>query len=148
MTFYHRPMKLTQAMNAAFSWLASVGLTPRDTVTLAVKGRRSGKVRSNVVTWVEWDGERYLVSPRGESEWVRNVRAAEGAAVLRHGGRMAVRLEEVAATERAPILKAYLRKTARATKQHFGVEPEAPLEAFEVIAARHAVFRVEAEPRT
>ncbi|MFB3093098.1 MAG: nitroreductase/quinone reductase family protein, partial [Dehalococcoidia bacterium] len=84
MTFYRRPTKVTQAFNRFMSWLASLGLMPSDTITLEVKGRRSGMVRSNVVTWVKQDGERYLVSPRGESEWVRNVRAADGEAVIRH----------------------------------------------------------------
>ncbi|HLA19300.1 MAG TPA: nitroreductase/quinone reductase family protein [Dehalococcoidia bacterium] len=142
MTFYRRPMKLTQIMNRFVSWLASLGLMPSDTVTLEVKGRRSGSVRSNVVTWVEHEGSRYLVSPRGESEWVRNLRAAGGDAVLRHRGRRPVRLEELPAEERAPIIQVYLRKTARATRQHFGVDPKAGLEEFEAIAARHPVFRI------
>ena len=67
---------------------------------------------------------------------------------MRHGGRMAVRLEEVPAEQRAGIIQAYLRKTAMATRQHFGVDTKAGLEEFEAIAARHPVFRVEAEPRT
>ncbi len=142
MTFYRRPTNVTQAFNRFMSWLASLGLTPSDTITLEVKGRRSGMVRSNVVTWVKQDGERYLVSPRGESEWVRNVRAADGEAVVRHRGRQRVRLEEVPAEERAPIIKGYLAKTAMATRQHFGVDPKAEIEEFEAIAARHPVFRI------
>ena len=142
MTFYRRPTKVTQTFNRFMSWLASLGLMPSDTVTLEVKGRRSGMVRSNVVTWVKQDGERYLVSPRGESEWVRNVRAADGEAVIRHRGRQRVRLEEVPAEERAPIIKAYLAKTAMATRAHFGVDPKAEIEEFEAIAGRHPVFRI------
>ena len=142
MTFYRRPTKLTQAFNRVMGWLASRGLMPSDTITLEVKDRRSGMIRSNVVTWVEQGEERYLVSPRGESEWVRNVRAAGGEAVLRHRGRQRVRLEEVPAEERAPIIKAYLAKTAMATRQHFGVDPKAEIREFEAIAARHPVFRI------
>ena len=142
MTFYRKPTKVTQTFNRFMSWLASLGLMPSDTITLEVKGRRSGMVRSNVVTWVKQDGERYLVSPRGESEWVRNVRAADGEAVIRHRGRQRVRLEEVPAEERAPIIKAYLAKTAMATRQHFGVDPKAEIKEFEAIAGRHPVFRI------
>ncbi len=142
MTFYRKPTKVTQTFNRFMSWLASLGLMPSDTVTLEVKGRRSGMVRSNVVTWVKQDGERYLVSPRGESEWVRNVRAADGEAVTRHRGRQRVRLEEVPDEERAPIIKAYLAKTAMATRAHFGVDPKAEIEEFEAIAGRHPVFRI------
>jgi deazaflavin-dependent oxidoreductase (nitroreductase family) len=141
-TFYRRPTMLTRAFNRVVGWLASRGLTPSDTITLEVKGRRSGMIRSNVVTWVEQDEERYLVSPRGESEWVRNVRAADGEAVIRRRGGQKVRLEEVRAEERAPIIKAYLAKTKMATRQHFGVDAKAEIEEFEAIAARHPVFRI------
>lgn len=144
--FYRRPLRLTQVMNRVMSWLASRGLTPSNTVRLEVRGRRSGQTRSAVVTWVEHEGERYLVSPRGESEWVRNLRAASGEAVIRHRGRQSVRLEEVPAGQRAPIIQAYLKKTAMATRQHFGVDPKASLEEFEKIAARHPVFKITPVP--
>ena len=133
---------MTRAFNRLMGWLASRGLMPSDTITLEVKGRRSGMIRSNVVTWVEQDEERYLVSPRGESEWVRNVRAADGEAVIRRRGGEKVRLEEVPAEERAAIIKAYLAKTKMATRQHFGVDPKAEIGEFEAIAARHPVFRI------
>ena len=142
MTFYRRPTRLTRTMNRFVGWLASRGLMPSDTITLEVKGRRSGMTRSSVVTWVEHGEGRYLVSPRGETEWVRNVRAAGGDAAVRRRGSQKVRLEEVPAEERAPIIKAYLVKTAKATRQHFGVDPKAEIEEFEAIAARHPVFRI------
>ena len=141
-TFYHRPNKLTQWMNRAFSWLASLGLTPSDTVTIEVRGRKSGNVRANPVTTVVLDGQRYLVSVRGESEWVRNVRAAGGEAAIRRRKRRRVRLEEVPVQQRAPILKAYLKKTAIVTRQHFGIAPDAPLAEFARIADGHPVFRI------
>ena len=146
MTFYRRPSRLTRAFNRAFSWLASLGLTPSDTVTLEVKGRRTGAVRATVVTSVEHEDVRYLVSPRGESEWVRNVRAAGGEAAIRRRGGRSVRLEELPAEQRAPILKAYLGKTAAATRQHFGIDPKAETAEFEAIAGRHPVFRVIEQP--
>ena len=142
MTFYHRPMKLTQLMNRFMSGLASLGLTPSRMITLEVKGRRSGQPRSTVVNEVEYEGERYLVSPRGEAEWVRNVRAAGGEAVIRHRGRRPVRLEEVAPEGRAPILKKYLGENAMSTRQHFGIDPKAEIVEFEAIAGRHPVFRI------
>src|SRR3989304_6153823 len=95
MTFDRRPAALTQGMNRMMGWLASFGLTPSRMITLEVKGRRSGQPRSTVVNEVEYGGDRYLVSPRGEAEWVRNVRAAAGEAVIRHRGRRRVRLGEL-----------------------------------------------------
>jgi len=73
---------------------------------------------------------------------VRNVRAAGGEAAIRRRGRRSVRLEELPAEQRAPILKAYLGKTAAATRQHFGIDPKAEIAEFEAIAGRHPVFRV------
>jgi len=141
-TIYRRPSKPVQWMNGFMSWLASKGIGPSRMITLEVKGRRSGHVRSTVVNVVEYEGEQYLVSPRGESEWVRNVRAAGGEAVIRHGGRQKVKLLEIIAAERAPIIKKYLKENTLSTKAHFGIEPDAPLEGFQRIAERHPVFRI------
>ncbi len=137
---------LNRAAEAAYervfrlvSWL---GMPPWFIVTLETKGRRSGRVRSNVLILTEWTGQRYAVSVLGDrSDWVRNVRAADGQAVIRHGRRRRVRLEEVPAEERAPVLKAYL-KWALGARHIFQVSHKAPVEEFERIAARHPVFRI------
>jgi len=95
MTVYHKPSAFVKLMNGFVGFLASNGLMPRDTVTLEVKGRRSGQVRSTAVTWVEHEGQRYLVAPRGTTEWARNVRAAGGQAAIRRRKRENVKLEEI-----------------------------------------------------
>ena len=142
MTMYRRPMMLTRIMNRGMGWLASLGLTSSRMITLEVKGRRSGQTHSTVMNMVEYEGARYVVSPRGEAEWVRNVRAAGGEAVIRHRGRRSVRLEEVAAEQRAPILRKYLGENAMSTKRHFGVDPKADVAEFAAVAGRHPAFRV------
>ena len=142
MTVYHKPSGLVKLMNAFIGRLASMGLVPGGTAQLQVKGRRSGQTRSTAVTLVEYDGNRYLVAPRGNTEWVRNVQAAGGQAALKHGKSEQVRLEEVPVEQRAVIIKPYLKKTAMATKREFGIEPDAPIEEFEKIATRHPVFRI------
>lgn len=142
MTVYHKPSGLVKLMNGVLGRLASIGLMPGDTVQLQVKGRRSGQMRSVAVTWVEHEGQRYLVAPRGNTEWARNAKAAGGEAVLKHRKSERVRLEEIPVEQRAPIIKSYLKKTALVTKREFGLEPDAPLEEFEKIAPDHPVFRV------
>src|SRR6266542_1034674 len=78
-------------------------------VSLEVPGRRTGRVISFPVVIAGHEGERYLVAMLGEgANWVRNVRAAGGRAVLRHGRREAVRLDENEVGARAPILRRYL----------------------------------------
>jgi deazaflavin-dependent oxidoreductase (nitroreductase family) len=128
-------------MNGIISRLAGIGLVPMNTVLLQVRGRRSGQTRSTAVSWVEHEGQRYLVSPRGNTEWARNAKAA-GEAVLNHRKTERVRLEEVPVEQRAPIIKAYLKKTAMVTKREFGLDPDAPIDEFEKIADRHPVFRI------
>jgi hypothetical protein len=88
------------------------------------------------------DGQRYLVSMLGEQvQWVQNVHAAGGRAVLRSGGREEVHLEEVPAEQRAPILRAYLQR-APGARPHVPVNKDAPLAEFEQVAAAFPVFRV------
>ncbi len=88
------------------------------------------------------DGERYLVSMLGENvHWVHNVRAAEGRAVLKSGGREEVHLEEVPVDQRAPILRAYLQR-APGARPHVPVNKDAPLAEFAKVAAAFPVFRV------
>jgi deazaflavin-dependent oxidoreductase (nitroreductase family) len=142
MTVYHKPSGFVKLMNGFIGRLASIGLIPGGTALLQVKGRRSGETRSTAVTWVEHEGQRYLVAPRGTTEWVRNVRAAGGQAAIRRRKSEDVRLEELPPEQTAPIIKAYLKKTAIVTKREFGIEPEAPIEEFEKIAERHPVFRI------
>lgn len=94
------------------------------------------------VVVADLDGERYLVAMLGErANWVHNVRAARGAAVLRRGTRTAVRLEEVPVEQRAPILKRYL-ELAPGARAHIPVDRHEPVAAFEPIAAEHPVFRI------
>lgn len=141
-TSYQRPSWLSRAANQAIGWLAARGLGPSNTVVLEVAGRRSGRLRRTAVNWVEYEGQRYLVSPRGGTDWVRNLRAAGGRAYLQRGKRREVRLEEVPPEERAPIIRKYLRENALTTKRYFGIGPEAPLAEFGAIAQRHPVFRI------
>lgn len=75
--------------------------------------------------------------------WVSNVRAAGGRAVLRHGRREEVWLEEVEPADRAPVLRRYL-EVAPSARAHFAVDRRAPVGEFERIAARHPVFRIRA----
>ena len=140
--YYNKPTATTKLMNGLFMRLASIGFTPRNTVAVQIRGRKSGRLRSNVVTWVEVDGGRYLVAPRGTTEWVRNVRAASGEASIKHGRSEPVRLIEVPEAERAPIIRAYVQKQPDMVRREFGVKGDEPMEEYERIAPRHPVFRI------
>jgi deazaflavin-dependent oxidoreductase (nitroreductase family) len=129
-------------LNRASAVVGSSGITSDFMETLEVVGRKSGRTISLPVVIAIVDGERYLVSMLGDdAQWVRNVRAAGGKAVLRSGGREAIRLEEVPADKRAPILKAYLQR-APGARPHIPVDKDAPLAEFEKIGGAFPVFRL------
>jgi len=137
-----RPNWLARVMNRAGAVVASLGITASRMVTLEVTGRNSGRIFSLPVVIAVVGGERYLVSMLGENvQWVENVRAAGGRAVLRSGKREEIRLEEVPAAKRAPILKAYLHR-APGARPHVPVSKDAPLAEFEKIAPAFPVFRI------
>ena len=137
-----RPSLVARVVNRGMAALFAGGIARDRFVTLEVAGRRSGRPGALPLVMTVVDGERYLVSMLGSDVgWVRNVKAAGGRAVLRHGRREAVRLEEVAIPRRAPVLRAYLQQ-APGARAHVPVDQDAPLEAFEAIAARFPVFRI------
>jgi deazaflavin-dependent oxidoreductase (nitroreductase family) len=137
-----RPHRLARGLNRMSATLHSTGIWPSRLATLEVRGRRSGRVISFPVVIADHDGDRYLVSMLGENaNWVANVRAAEGHAVLRHGRREVVRLEEVEPGLRAPILRRYLA-CAPGARPHIPIDRDAPAEAFEQLAPEIPVFRI------
>jgi hypothetical protein len=112
-----------------------------------VTGRKTGKVRAFAVTLAVLNDERYLVSLAGESGWVRNLRAAD-AAVIRHGRRKAIRVEELVVGHRGAVLEADLskralsRSPATAARNYFGVNPHPSRQVLGEIAGYYPVFKV------
>ena len=141
---YHgnRPNWIAKILNRAWAAIASSGVASNYLVTLEVTGRKSGRTISLPVVVAVVDGQRYLVSMLGNNvSWVQNVRAAGGKAVLRSGGREEVRLEEIPADQRAPILRAYLQR-APGARPHVPVNKDAALAEFQKVAAAFPVFRL------
>lgn len=137
-----RPNWIAKILNGAIANSVSKSVSPDGVVALEVIGRKSGRVVSFPLVMVIVDRQRYLASMLGDNaQWVRNVRAAEGKAVLRSGGQEDVLLEEVPADQRAPLLKAYLQ-AAPGARPHIPVDMDAPLAEFENIAAAYPVFRL------
>jgi deazaflavin-dependent oxidoreductase (nitroreductase family) len=140
-----RPNRLARVLNRLSATAHSAGIWPSRLATLEVAGRRTGRVISFPVVVADYEGDRYLVSMLGdEANWVRNVRAAGGVAMLRHGRREAVVLEEVDAGARAPILRRYL-SCAPGARPHIPIDRDAPVAQFEQIAPHIPVFRITAD---
>ena len=137
-----RPNRMARILNRAWAAVASSGVASNYLVTLEVTGRKSGRIVSLPLVMAVADGQRYLVSMLGDNvQWVHNVRAAGGRAVLRSGGREEIRLEEVPANQRAPILRAYIQR-APGARPHVPVNKDAALADFQKVAAAFPVFRL------
>ena len=136
---------------------ASCGLAPHDVVTVEVPGRRSGVIRRTTVVRAVCDGSHYVVALAGESDWVRNVRAAGGQVAIGRRGRRAAGLAEVPPQDRARVIRAYLlrwgrrpgsRAVAREARSYFGVSPQVTLEEIRPVVQHYPVFRIEYAPGT
>ena len=123
--------------NAAFR----LGLLPRRWVTLEVRGRRTGRLTRFPVGMADVGGQWFVVSMLGECNWVRNVRAAGGRATLRRRRARPVRLVEIPAQDRAPVIRQYVKRVPGA-RPHIPVDRHEPVEAFTAIAANYPVFQV------
>jgi deazaflavin-dependent oxidoreductase (nitroreductase family) len=137
-----RPNWVARPQNRLSSILFGAGVLPRRAASLEVKGRQSGRAISFPVVIADWEGGEYLVSMLGErANWVKNVRAAGGVAVLRRGRRANVTLEEVDVADRAPIIRRYAA-VAPGGRPHLGLRRDASLEECEALAAHTPVFRI------
>lgn len=137
------PTRLGRWVNRLQGFWSSLGLPPSFVATLEVRGRKSGQLRSNPIVIVALDNKRYLVSMLGpSSDWVKNVEAAHGEAVLRQGRRERVQLVAVPPEERAPILREYVR-IAPSGRQHFPVAVGAPEAEFAKVAEHYPVYRMD-----
>ncbi|SDY69794.1 deazaflavin-dependent oxidoreductase, nitroreductase family [Micromonospora pattaloongensis] len=126
--------------NVLMSALVRAGLVPSSYV-LTTKGRKTGRMRSNPVTIVEYDGRRWLVAPYGPVPWVRNARAAGRVSLSRRLETRHYAIREASAIEAGPVLRRYVA-VATATRQYFQADKDAPVEQFVAEANRHPVFEL------
>ena len=141
---YQRPDWFTKhVFNPLVAGLTRMGLSLAGSRVLEVPGRKSGEPRRTPVNLLKLDGERYLVAPRGHTQWVRNLRVSGTGRLLvgrRAEGFSAV---EVNDEDKPPILQAYLRKWKWEVGQFFGgVGPDSGAEELRRIAPDHPVFRI------
>ncbi len=139
---FKRPGWFTKnVFNRAIAGLTRLGISVWGSRVLEVQGRTSGAWRRTPVNLLALDGERYLVAPRGQTQWVRNLRVS-GEGRLRLGARSerftAVELDD---ERKIPVLRAYLKRWKAEVGVFFeGVGPDASEEELRSIADRHPVF--------
>ena len=139
---FEKPSAIEALFNRCFGFLVGLGLGPKYNYLLQVRGRKSGKLYSSPIDLLEIDGKRYLVAPRGYTQWVRNAEAA-GEIVLKRGSwRQSYRLRAVPDTQKPELLKAYLDRFKAAVQRYFPVAAGSEAQAFAAIAASYPVFEL------
>ncbi|MFI5839281.1 nitroreductase family deazaflavin-dependent oxidoreductase [Catenuloplanes sp. NPDC051500] len=140
---YVEATRAQQPFNDFAKWLTARGVSLLGSRVLAVRGRRSGEMRTTVVNLFTHEGERYLLAPRGHTQWVRNLRAA-GEAELRLGRRVKyVTAVEVADSDKVPLIRLYLRKWEWEVGMFFdGLTKNSPDEDLRAAAPGFPVFRL------
>ncbi len=109
-----------------------------------MRGRTSGEWRSHPVNLLTFEGNQYLVSPRGLTHWVRNIRVSGGGELVLGNKVQRFKVVEIPDTDKAPIVRAYLKRFSFEVGKFFkGVKADSPEEDLRRIAPDHPVFQVE-----
>ncbi len=138
-----RTYRLTSLRRLANLWMhlfIRLGVAPPHYYLLRVRGRRTGRFYVTPV-WIVENGDRYLVAPYGEVNWVKNARAARTVTLTRGLRSETLRITELDPQRSAPVLKTYLASVA-VVRPFFGVRHNASVDAFAAEAPKHPVFRL------
>ena len=119
-TRYDRPNLVARAFNELFRLLAEAGVSIAGTTAIRVRGRKSGQLRGVVVNLMTVDGRDYLVSPRGDTQWARNARAAGELEIGPRWRNRTVGIEEVVDDDKPELLRRYLDRWYWEVKGHVG----------------------------
>jgi len=134
--------RIDRLFNRAFGVAVGLGLGFSHNYLLEVRGRKTGRAFTTPVNLLDYDGRRFLVASRGETQWVRNARAAGRVALSKGSRRLEFQVREVAPPFRAPILKAFLDRFATSVGRFYPIPKGSPVESFEPIASRYPVFEL------
>lgn len=138
---YEEPNGVMRAANVVIRWLAEMGVSIAGTHALRVRGRKSGKSRAVVINLLTVDGVDYLVSPRGNTQWARNVRAAGVVETGPRWRRRRAQVSEVADVAKPELLRRYLDRWYWQVKGYVaGLTPGSTDEQFRAVAPTIPVF--------
>jgi len=145
MPYYRKPGWFTNhVFNPTVQALTRMGVSVWGSRILRVRGRSSGEWRSQPVNLLTFEGKRYLVAPRGQTQWVRNIRVSGEGELLLGSKAERFRAVEIPDSEKLPILRAYLKIWKAEVGVFFqGVDANSSEENLRRIAPDHPVFRVE-----
>src|SRR5690349_10198424 len=132
-----KPSPFERLFNRLFGVLVGWGIGLPHNYLVQVHGRKSGRIYSMPVDVLDFNGKRYLVAPRGETQWVRNARAAGQLWLKKSASRRQYALRELQDREKPQILKEYLNRYKTTVQRYFSVPASSPVEAFSEFAQRY-----------
>lgn len=139
---FRAPSALERVFNRMFGFVVGLGWGFSYNYLLQVRGRKSGKLYSTPIDLVERSGKRYLVAPRGRTQWVRNAESA-GEITLKKGKlRQKFKLRALSDQEKPEILKAYLDQFRKEVQRYFPVAAGSPVEAFQELVQSYPAFEL------
>ncbi|HSY92008.1 MAG TPA: nitroreductase family deazaflavin-dependent oxidoreductase [Candidatus Binatus sp.] len=141
---FREPTGVEKIFNRVFGFLVGLGLGFPHNYLLEVRGRKSGKLYSTPVDLLELDGKRYLVAPRGRTQWVRNAEAAGEVTLKKGSSRQKFHLRPLPDADKPQILKAYLDNFKREVQTYFPIPAGSPVESFVAIAESYPAFELSA----
>lgn len=142
MPAFRPPTAVERAFNRVWGFLVGLGLGFSYNYLLQVRGRKSGKLYSTPIDLLEIDGKRFLVAPRGRTQWVRNAEAS-GEVTLKKGSlQQPFGLRPLAEEEKLSILKAYLERFKAEVQRYFPVPAGSPPEALRDLAQNYPAFEL------
>ncbi len=142
---FREPGSVEKIFNRMFGFLVGIGIGPSYNYVLEVRGRMSGKLYSTPVNLVERNGKRFLVAPRGRTQWVRNAEASGEVTLKKGSTRLKFRLRPLAGIEKQEILKTYLDRFKVAVQRYFSIPDGSPPEAFASVVDSYPAFELLAE---
>ena len=141
-TQFTKPTAVDRFFNRAFGFLIRLGVGLSHNYLLEVRGRKTGRTYSTPVNLLEHGGKKYLVAPRGYTQWVRNVIASGEARLVRGLKREEAFLRPMPDGAKPDILKDYLDRYSKTVQRYFPVQAGSPVEAFQPLASGYPVFEV------
>jgi deazaflavin-dependent oxidoreductase (nitroreductase family) len=140
--YFLKPSLTERVFNRIFAVAIGFGLGLGHNYVVEVRGRKSGRIFSAPIDLLEFEGRRYLVAPRGETNWVCNARAAGRVTLRKRRRREEFAVREVGPAQRPELLKAYLDRFALTVQRYFPLPRESPASEFGPIAERYPVFEL------
>ncbi len=139
---FRQPSATERVFNRIFGFLVGLGLGFSYNYLLQVRGRKSGKIYSTPIDLLERDGKRFLVAPRGRTQWVRNAEAAGEVTLKKGSKRERFRLRALSDQEKPEILQAYLDQFKREVQRYFPVPAGSPVESFRELVESYPAFEL------